>query len=245
MRITGVPASLSSFKLQQMLPQFRISRVELSAGSSKDVNDAIVVVSSLKEVENLVNTVNIQNPGNFNLVAEACPQFDTGLEFVFPENEVPSADTIVSALRNASVDFKSMSMDSNISAFVAFENIEQARQCQRAFRNREVEGSESWSGQRSEGSGLTYTSMSEYPSYAIEVVGVSSDESAEPVLEAIKDVAEVVRADRMGSVKFKKHAHVSIHIFTSNIVNWKHAVGCSWYEAASSNRDWRCEAEAF
>jgi hypothetical protein len=55
---------------------------------------------------------------------------------------------------------------------------------------------------------MTSAGISQYPSYAIEVSGVSPEESAEPVLDAVKNTVQVFRADRMGSVKFKKHAHV-------------------------------------
>lgn len=78
-KLTNVPSSVNNqFKIQQMFPQFRISRVEIMPGASKDKSEAIVVVSSLKEVQNLVSTVNRQNPGGHGLVAESCPQFDTG-----------------------------------------------------------------------------------------------------------------------------------------------------------------------
>jgi hypothetical protein len=43
-----------------------------------------------------------------------------GLEFVFPENEVPDSEAVINALRNASVDFKAVTTDTNISAYVAF-----------------------------------------------------------------------------------------------------------------------------
>ena len=77
-RLSGIPVSVSSFKLQQMFSQFRISRVELIPGSTDDTHDAIVVVSSVREMQNLVSTVKHQNPGNWNMSAEESPQLDTG-----------------------------------------------------------------------------------------------------------------------------------------------------------------------
>lgn len=245
-KLANVPTSVTNqFKIQQMLPQFRISRVEILPGASKDRNEVIVVVSSDKDVKNLISVVNRQNPGGHNIVAEACPQFDTGelcshqlcklsrcliailsgLEFVFPENEVPNSESVINALKNASIDFKSVSTDTNISAYVAFPDqksvcssylithnyysgISQALQCQRAFRNREVEGSDSWTRAGRASGGVSSAELSHYPSYAVEVMGLSPEESAEPVLNAVTNAAQVFRAERMASVKFKKHAHV-------------------------------------
>ncbi|CAE7575559.1 unnamed protein product, partial [Symbiodinium microadriaticum] len=212
-RLSGVPSSVTSFKLQQMFTQFKISRVDLVPGSSQDTKDAIVVVSSLKEVQNLINTVRHQNPGNWEMTAEECPQFDTACDFLFPENAVPDPATVISALRDAAIDFKSVSTDTNISAYVAFASVDQARQCRRAYVNHKVDGSANWTrSSHDNGGGVTSVALSEYPSYVIEVQGVSADESAQPVLdcalECTPDSLGVIRADRMASVKFKKHAHV-------------------------------------
>lgn len=133
-----------------------------------------------------------------------------GFEFTFPENVNPPIEEIKNALKRENVAVKSISTDSNISAFVAFETSEQASRSQNGFLTGNVKllpDSQTPFPTAYHGGGVISSSVSIYPSYALEVVGVPQDQSAQYVVDALQDV-EIFKSERSATVKFKKHENV-------------------------------------
>jgi hypothetical protein len=69
------------------------------------------------------------------------------------------------------------------------------------------------------------SSVSIFPSYALEVMGVPQDQSAQYVVDQLHDV-EVFKAERSATVKFKKHEHVC-PLLSLLFVSHSHSASCS------------------
>lgn len=122
----------------------------------------------------------------------------------------PPIDQIKNALKRENIAIKSIATDSNISAFVAFESSYQASRSQNGFLSGNIkllEDSQVPFPTAYHGGGVVSSSVSIYPSYAIEVIGVPQDQSAQYVVDALQDI-DIFRSERSATVKFKKHEHV-------------------------------------
>ena len=70
---------LSAF---QLFPTFKIARVDVLPPYNNDPSSAIVVLSSMKEVERMIQYVNFQNPGGHDMKAVQNPVEDW-CKFIF------------------------------------------------------------------------------------------------------------------------------------------------------------------
>lgn len=133
-----------------------------------------------------------------------------GFEFNFPDNVTPPIEEIKSALQDANIPIKSIYTDTNVAAYIAFETAHQAARSQNGFLSGSIKISPDASTSfptAYHGGGVISSSVSIFPSYALEVMGIPQDQSAQYVLDQLQDV-EVFKAERSATVKFKKHEHV-------------------------------------
>lgn len=207
-KVQGLDNDMTSFQVQKMLSQFRIHRVDMVPSDSSQ--DAVVVVSDYKEANRLRDAINMRK---FNDVQYSAIDFnisDTSVEFVFSENEMPSSDKIESSLRDAGLNFRSFDATSNVQAYVAFETIEQATKSLGGLTQGDIRVNNVKTAYDGSGEGGMVSKMSVYPSYIVEVSGISSDDSAENVLETATEDGKVnvFKSERSATAKFKRHANV-------------------------------------
>lgn len=72
-KITGFPDSLTKSKFYQLFSSFKVSRVDVVPLTQDPNSTAVVVCSSKKEAERMLNFINHQNPGNFGMKATDFP----------------------------------------------------------------------------------------------------------------------------------------------------------------------------
>jgi hypothetical protein len=137
----------------------------------------------------------------------------TGFEFSFPENTALPIEEIRNAFKSEALVIKSISTDTNISAYVAFETAHEAARSQHGFLSGSIKlspDSETPLPTAYHGGGVISSTVSVYPSYALEVAGVPQDQSAQYVLDSVSDEVQVFRTERSATVKFKKHENVRL-----------------------------------
>lgn len=218
-KISGIAHDMTSKKLEDIFSHFRVHRIDMlpvsESGSDVDTGrEAVIVVSDYKEADKLRETVNLRKFDGVQYCAEENNISDSSLEFVFFENEAPSVDTCEKALRDAGVEYRSVVSSSDVQAFVAFESLDHATRSQGAF----VQGDIKLAGEKDSsiktvydgaGGNAVASALTVYPSYAIEVKGISPEESAEAVLNvASEQNVEVFKSERSAAVKFKRHKYV-------------------------------------
>jgi small subunit ribosomal protein S5 len=214
-KVSGLAADMTSFKLQQLFSQFRIHRADIlpvtdSGDDGESSLEAIVVVSDYKEATRLREAVNLRKFGDVQYSAEECNISDTSVDFVFSENEVPSADELENALRNAGLSYRSMLSSSNAQAFIAFDTIEQATKSLGGLTQGDIQVATAKTAYEGGGGGGLVSKLSVYPSYIVEVNGISSNDSAENVLDIATEGGKVnvFKSERSATAKFKRHANV-------------------------------------
>ena len=213
-KIRGLAKSMTPLTIQQTFSQFNIHRVSVVSDSEDNIDSstlqAIIVVSDPKEARLLVETVNLRKFDGVQYSAEECNIEDTCMEFTFCESEVPTNAELEKALSNAALSYRSVYSSSDIQAYIAFDSIDRATKSMGKFTRGEIQLKGVNTGYESDSGGGVMSSLSVYPSYIVEVNGLSPNESAQSVLEiATKDdKVQVFKAARSGIVKFKRHAFV-------------------------------------
>jgi hypothetical protein len=176
----------------------------------------------------------------------------SGFEFSFPENIALPIEEIRAAFREENLAIKSIATDTNISAYIAFETAHEAALSQNSFLSGLIKlspDSQTPLPTAYHGGGVVSSTVSVYPSYALEVAGVPQDQSAQYVLDSVRGEVDVFRAERSATVKFKKHENVrdallcsplslslSTLLCSHNLVRWSRVsklfVVWKWRESA-------------
>jgi small subunit ribosomal protein S5 len=223
-KISGLAEDVTAFKLQQIFSQFRIHRADILpvTDSSTDedgvvlpTREAVVVVSDYKEADRMREAINLRQFDNVQYSAKEFNIADTSVDFVFSENELPSEGELQNALGNAGLSYRSMLSTSNVQAFVAFDTIEQATKSLGGLVQGDIQLQGGKAGgvktaYEGGGGGALVSKLSVYPSYIVEVRGISSEDSAENVLEVATNGGKVIvfKSERSGTAKFKRHMNV-------------------------------------
>ena len=221
-KISGLSDNMTSLKLEQLFSQFRIHRSDMlpiiasECGNNEDESadsssrEAVVVVSDYKEAIRLKEAVNLRKFGGVQYSAQEFNITDTSIDFVFSENEIPSNDELQNSLRSAGLSYRSLLTTSNVQAFVAFDTIEQATKSLGGLTQGNIKLNQVQTAYEGGGGGALVSKLSVYPSYIVEVNGISSQDSAENVIDVASDGGKVniFKSGRSATAKFKRHANV-------------------------------------
>ena len=229
LKIHNLPGNASLEDVQGMLASYFVkpTRVQLlnSGVSANGDIDALVVFGSAKDAQQASVIFRNKHVGNGRiLTCSDSPINDIGVVYTFAGASIQDTDKVIydvsSALKSVPTlqdRAISMSLKSNIDAFVVFETILKADSAQNSFYNGVVNVSQDVGAVRSSDNNdaigvkkgsLIVSKLTVYPSFAIEATGLDPSMPASIVEDTIRakllEGISMMKIDRTAIVKFKK-----------------------------------------
>jgi len=221
--MSNVPAAVDEAQVGALFERFSVERIEKVAGGGEGEASSFVVVFSAPRLAQLaVEGMNKKVVEGGIVSVQLHRSQDAGVEIQFPDG-LPdaSSEEILAALKSQySIDgVKSISVDSNTSAVVGFESMQQLLKAQKHFNDKVAPNSLSSSDSPDciPSIALLRSKMTTHPSYVMEVTNLPVETPASELRDVLlqeitcdNEIAESpsIRVDRNAIVKFKRNQEV-------------------------------------
>lgn len=201
-RVSNLPEDVTDDQILKLFERFFIERVE-SVG-----NDKIVVLASPRLVELAVESVNNRVIGGKTVSVVNNPYYDCGVELEFPDGfpadmKTDPKELLDSIKTNYNLsDVKSLTVDSNASAVVAFDDIDTVMKAHKNFVSSQINKTTTLGDS-------VRTKLTTHPSYTVEVTGFPTDKPVSDINNELGNISnDIVAMNRSAIVKFKRNQDV-------------------------------------
>lgn len=198
--VSNLSSNVSVEELQEMFKLFRPSHIDMKG------DHAIVYLDSPKDVKLASNSLSSKILNGNKITVKSFDLNDIGYSL---KSSTMTKEQLNKSLTDAGLVPTAITMNTNISAFIGFLNMDEAIAAQSSFINGSVSIDAKDSLSTSD-SGLVTSSISVQPSFVLQVQNLSRETSVKQCEDVLSEggITNPLSTDRSAILKFKRHSEV-------------------------------------